>query len=519
MAEQLRDWADPRFVRAVLKKHPAPKHPETGEPLWDTGIILQGNQSKIINSKARFKQVRGGVRAGKSFIAGLAVYIDLLWRLEVSHRDGDRWGIVGDSYSMAEEEMNHLHRLLDEANIPHTFHTPERQSWKISFPDNTCEVTTLTSADISKIASRAYRGMVMAEAAQQKWDVYGNCRERVLQTRGWVLMEGTFEAAAAWYYSIAEEWQKDGAEGETFPLPSWENLVNFPGGREDPAILTEERERPPEVFLERYGGEPQKRSDRAMRYADERVHVRHRYPSLQTSFDPEKPVMLAIDPGAAHAYACLAFQMWEIPGSDRKPKIAWAIDAIFRWGRTAEQIIEEAAARPWAMNVQEAVMDFAGRQVRSEGAPNVEQWVKGWVEKTGHPLSIHANPVPLQAGYDVHHRCLLNAWEEEAAQRTFNHDKRLRNVTNPFGPRIMFDPAAAAPLFGGMVDGQRYLGEYALHRKKKNREGTITSDEYVDVDNDAIKAINYFLYHYFGPHGDRSELIGFSSIPWQVVTA
>ena len=523
MADSLIDWPDPRFIRHVLSKHPAPRHPETQEPLWESGIRLQGNQTKLIFSRARFKQARGGIRGGKSYLAAVALYLDGLWRETETHVTDDLWGVVGDSYTMAQEEMRHLDRLLTEGGIPHDFHMPINQSWRITFPHKTAEYVTLTAADVTKLASRPYRGLVMAEASQMVWEVFINARGRVTQTRGWVLMEGTFERAGAWYYQVAEEWSKPDAVGESYSLPSWENLAMFPLGREEPVLMAEERDLEPELFMERYGGEPSKRSDRAMKYADERYQVRHRFERLGQSYDPERPVILCIDPGIAHAYAVGVFQLWRLeetglvtaaePG---KANVAWMIDSVYRWGRTAEQMIEECAAKPWANRAWEAVMDFAGTQRRSEGPPNIEQWAKGWMAKVGHPLMIHANPVPLHAGYDVHKRALLNAWPEDAAQRSWNADKRLRTVTNPTGPRIMFDPEAAVPLFGGLVDGQRYLGEYNLHKMKKSRDGTITRDEYVDTDNDLIKAISYFTYWLFGAHDDRSKLIGFDHVPWKV---
>lgn len=516
MAEQLKDWPDPRFIDHALSRLPAPRNPETGEKLWEVGVRLQGNQERLLKSRARYRQGRGGWRAGKSFTPALAIYLDLGWRELVTGVSDDLYGIIGDSYAMAEEEMRHLHWALESAGIPHEFRTPERQSWVITFPHKAAEVRTLTAADVTKIASRPYRGLVLAEAAQLVREAYTNAKGRVLQTRGWVWIEGTFEDAGAWFYELAEDWEKEGGEGETFALPTWENLVLFPGGRNDPAILAAEQQFPPDVFMEKFGGVPQKRSDRVMKYAEQRIHVRHRFPTLGMSFDPELPVLLMIDPGTAHAYAVIAAQFVE---DERKRMDTWFIDCVYRWGRTTEQIIEECAAKPWARNVGEAVMDFAGRQVRSEGPPNIEQWAKGWRDKLGASLFIHAEPVPLQAGYDVHNRLLLNAWPEEEAQRRWNHDGKLRRVTADDGPRLFFDPLAAPPFFGGIVDGQRYSGEYNLHRNKKNREGTVLRDVPVDIDNDAIKAANYGLFWRYGPVGDRTKLLGFGAVPWEIRVA
>ena len=60
---------------------------------------------------------------------------------------------------------------------------------------------------------------------------------------------------------------------------------------------------------------------------------------------------------------------------------------------------------------------------------------------------------------------------------------------------------AAAPMFGGKVDGQDWAGEYNLHRMVVNNQGTILRDEYRDTNNDGIKAINYLLWHHFGASG------------------
>lgn len=517
MAEQLKDWPAERFIDVALSRLPAPKHPETGEQMWERGVRLQGNQAKLLKTRARYRQGRGGWRAGKSFTPALAIYLDLGWRETVTGITDDLYGVIGDSYMMAEEEMRHLHWALSAAEIPHDFHTPEKQSWRITFPHKGAEVRTLTAADVTKIASRPYRGLVLAEAAQLSEAAYTNAKGRVLQTRGWVWIEGTFEDAGSWFYALATDWEVPGAEGETFALPSWENQVIFPGGRNDPAILAAEKEFPPDVFMEKLGGEPQKRSNLVMRFADLKTHVRHRFPRLGLSFDPELPVTLLGDPGTSHAYAVGAAQLVQpAPGWNHD---TWLIDVVYRWGRTTEEIVEECAARPWAPNVERMVMDFAGRQHRSEGPPNTVQWARLWKEKTGHHLFIHAEPVPLRAGYDAHKRLLLNSWDEREAMRLFNPDGKLRRVTSENGPRLFIAPEASPSLFGGFVDGRRYGGEYNEHVNKKNSQGVIMSDDPIDIDNDIIKALNYYAYWQYGPVGDRTRMRGFQSMPWEFVAA
>lgn len=538
MAEQLEDSVHPDFVDHVLSKHPAGRSRSTGETLG-AHLVLHGNQAAAIKSKSRFMVCSGGWRGGKSFVGALALYLDSLWRAQVRKVTDDLYGVVADSYLLGQEEMRHLDRLLVEGGVVHNFHTPVNQSWRITFPHKAAEFVSLTAGDAAKIASRPYRALVGAEAAQMSEEAYTNMVGRVSETRGWCKWTGTFENEykGYWFRQKCIDWANPDQMGEWISLPSWENLAVYPGGREDSEILARELTMPPDTFSEKYAGIPVKRSDLVLKQAERSIHVKSRFPMRGTSFDPEVPVFLFSDPGTAHAYSVLAVQAVEgkNPHEDpdpenrtamklhyllapkrRRAQTLWVIDAVYRWGRTAVEIMDECAARPWAANVSQAVMDFAARQRRAEGEPIIEQWQRGWKARTGHPLYVHAEQVPLLAGYDIHRRALLNAWPEEAAARRWNHDKRLTRVTDPYGPRLMFDPVAAAPFFGGVVDGRSYLGEYNLHRERHDSKGTVVADEPIDTDNDGIKALNYGCYFYFGSAGDRQLMSGIESMPYEM---
>lgn len=531
MPAKLADRYPWKFAEHILKQLPAPVGPDSidpeteefipGAPLWEGGgMRLFGAQLEAMRCEARFILDAGGIRSGKSLRGAIAILLDLLWRTGVRGVKDDLYWVVGDSYEMCEEEMNHLHRMLMELGIPHEFRNPQNGSWSITFPHWQTEVSTKSAKDITKIASKPLRGMVVAEANQTSEAAFDACRQRVSQTRGWVRLEGTFESGEGgpWYSRKWEDWQKPDAMGVSFSVPSWENLAVYPAGRDEQEIRDAERDLAPDVFLEKFGGQPIRRSDSVMKYADEKHHVRHRYPRLGTSFDPERPVWLFGDPGSNHAYAVFAVQFWNgsmpaemepyIRTNDYEPpaqmfdgNVVWLVDAVYRWGRTAVDVIEECANRPWAANVEGTVMDVAARQKNANGDAVVEQWATHWFRLTHRQIMIITQPVPLMPGYDIHRTALLNSWPEDVAQQTWNIDKKVRQVTNPDGPRLMISPDAAPPLFGGMVDGQRYAGEYNLHRHRKAPDGSIVSDEPLDRDNDAIKAINYGLYWYFGAAG------------------
>lgn len=514
--EPLVDWPEERFIDHILSQLPPPLDEITGEPLWEKGLTLFPSQRRFVLDPIRWKQAAGGIRGGKSQGGALLVLLDTIWRLEVRGFANDLWGILGDTYDMSQEEMRHLSRFYTDLGIPHDLRTPEHQRWTLKFPDNEQEIHTLTGQDVTKIASRAYRGIVVAEAAQCDYEAYLNAQDRVSQKRGWVAAEGTFEhRRGSWYGQQAVQWQSRTARGRFYSLPSWENFVAYPGGRDDPEIKSREIAMPRPRFLERFGGEPMKRSDLQMLYPDKRWHVKRRYPQLGTSYDPDLPVYLFSDPGISHAYAVIAVQFHE--------NVTWVIDVVYRWGRTVHQIVQECAKRPWAHRVEQAVMDIAARQRRAEGEPVIEQWAKLWPKEVGNRIDIFTQPVPLQAGYDIHELALLNSWPEDQAQEMFNADGKIRQMTDPTGPRIYFDPMAQAPLFGGMVDDQEYDGEYNLHRTKKLPDGTVAPgvNPIIDTDNDAIKAINYGCYWRYGSVGeklDRRRGRGRTWVPWEMVS-
>lgn len=490
-------WPGEKFIDGLLGKLPSARHPETGEVLWPDGMRLHGVQREIAVSNARFKILTGGWRFGKSYIAAFVLLIDIMFRWAMGKMDDLYW-IVGPEYRASEKEIEYLHDFLVALGIPHEFQQPKESSWSITFPDVKTQIVTRTGREAASIASKAVRGMVLAEANQMGNDLFTQARGRLAETRGWLLIEGTFEneEGGAWFRRLTVEWKKGaGGQGIWFAGPTWDNRAVFPLGRDEPVLRAEEQALTPVYFMEKYGGVPGLRSDVVFDQPRTEYHVAHRYPLLGLSFDPEQPVVLWSDPGTGHAYSVMAVQFWG--------NVAWVVDAVYRWGRTAQEIIQECAARPWAKNVVTAIFDRASKQRNANGEPVIEQWAKDWLRLVGQRISIHTEYIPLSAGYEIHRRALLNGWPEEMAQLTFGKDKNILRITDPLGPRLMFAPEAAKPLFGGLIDDRAYEGEYNMHRFRKNAAGSTTRDEPVDLDNDAIKAINYGLYVHFGPAGTR----------------
>ncbi len=502
---------------------PAPNDPISGEPLWPQGMRLhKPGQHGFVTEPFRWQQAAGGIRGGKSAGGSAKIFIDAMWRYYNGIRD-DLWGVLADTYDMAQEEMRHLSEMFESVKIPHNLTQPGGQRWRLTFDHSRQEIHTMTGGDVSKIASRAYRGIVGAEAAQLQPEAIRNAEDRVSEKRGWVALEGTFEASKGMFYNqLAIQRMKPESTGKFYSLPSWENRVIYPGGREDPEILSRERAMPRERFLERFAGQPARRSKLVMKYASQLHNVQYRFPNLQTSYDPESPVYLFSDPGRAHAYAVVAVQFWkgrrnEYTGEQRE--FCWVIDIVYRWGATVDSIVQECAAKPWASRARLNIMDFAARQQRVEGESVLTQWPMLWQKHTGQSIGVYAEQVPLHPGYDVHELCLINSWPEQDAREMFNQDGFNTTMTDPFGPALKFDPKCIGPMFGGKVDGREYLGEYNAHEYAVDHEGYSKRPDPIDTHNDAIKAISYGLFWRYGASGMKRIDDSFpgGSIPWEFV--
>ena len=431
------------------------------------------------------------------------ILIDILWMVGKGHHEGKmlgiRWAVVGPDYVQSRPEMLFLNAMCQQVGLEVKASFPLSGAWRLSFPGiPNCLVETKTSKDLTALAGVPYRGMVIAEAGKHAEGVLNTCRERVNEDFGWVFLCGTFEESKGpWYSRLAREWESPESVGQSWYSPSWENPVTYPLGRQDPRIVAEAREMPPEVFNERYGGRPQRPSRLLMKYADPKFHIRRRFGPDDSSYDPEQPVYLAIDPGIANAFSVAACQFDE--------NTTWVIDCVHRWGRTVNQIVGECTRKPWASNVTDVIIDVAGNARRPEGDPVSKSWRRIWEEQMDAKLSFHSSRVSVDDGYEIHNTALFNAWPVKEANEQWNSNGEIPQdqIVDANGPRLFYDPMAAPPAFGGMVDGRKYAGEYNLHQKRVDMSGQVLSDKPIQRDCDLIKAMNYLLWWRYGPAGNR----------------
>jgi hypothetical protein len=332
--------------------------------------------------------------------------------------------------------------------------------------NGTC--VTKTSDDVRKLAGTAPDGVLMVEAAQQTWETWLKLRGRVAEKRGFTLCSGTLEAGADWYPSLWQRWSAQNSDGgSAHSLPTWANKHIFPLGRQDPELLAIEATLPADLFLERYGAIPCPPAGLVFREFSYEQHVReiawrtvvkaagvitgHHKDALAAGHD--WPIEIAVDPGYAHAYAVLAFT-WL---NDQ----VYCFDEVYETGLVAEEVIARCKERWWWKRVTGGVIDIAGQQ-----HPGAKSQVEIWRHTAG--LHLRVNRVGIVEG-------ILRT-------RTFFLDPATKQ------PRLFI-----APKCKGL------LGELAKYRYHKSAENRPVSELPIDRDNDACKALAYWLYDRFGP--------------------
>lgn len=321
------------------------------EKLYVTPSPLQWEV--LLEDEARLILVAGGERAGKSWVSGLfgatrTPFGRLFW-------------IVAADYELARPEftywVEHL-KTLGAIRSDRDISMPKMGSWSVVTKSGQ-RIETKTAVDVRKIAAKAPDGIVMAEAAQMDYELFLKCNGRISEKRGWILMSGTFEGSSGWYPEMYEDFinPNNRLGGRAYSLPSWSNLIIFPGGREDPEIQRLEMvyERVEGMFEERCAAVPIPPTNLVFRDFRHTTHVGN------FDFDPKLPVYLAVDPSSGgDPYSVLAVQFKEDEREiDRPDRIdhCYIIDEYYESGVITEDIIFELRRRAWWKNIYGGAID------------------------------------------------------------------------------------------------------------------------------------------------------------------
>ena len=408
---------------------------------------LPGGQEAFHRSEARERLVAGGEGAGNSLIGAMELVARLFW--------GERFWIIGPDYWHCRQEFEYVHEAMKVLGAVQAVSMPVEGQCRLTLKGGLV-VETMSSQDERRLAMQGVDGALMVEAAQQSLEAYYRARGRVARTRGWLVMTGVFEGSLGWYPEMFQAWQGGGAAGQSFSLPTWENVHLYPGGRSDPEILQLEQSMTRDRFMERHAGEPSPPAGRVVAEFSARQNVR------DVQVVDGLPVEVTIDPGYAGAYAVLFVQV--VDGQVR------VLDEVYEQGLDTYQVIGLVKKSPLWERVKGGVCDIAGTQHQAL-PPVVHVWYR-------------------EAGIRLRTKRVLAAPGIERL-RQFARLEELRGE-----PRLLVHPRCRA-FIAECGGGPHPVPGMGVWRRKVDRSGN-TIGPPMEENNHACKAMIYYLVDRFG---------------------
>ena len=394
-------------------------------------------------------QIVGAEGAGKSHVTAAEITVCVPWSKLIY--------IIGQMYENTHKEFDYLveNLLALKALDLRKVSQPKQGEWEL-ITRTGCKITTLSVMNgARKVIARGEEPDVFAltEAGIiDSFSVLFASVRRATRAAGRVILSGTLQDSFGWYASLVDELTPtDNAwQGQTYSLPAWTNTILYPGGRNDPEIKRLESILPEDEFSRTVAAE--RVPSRALIFPEFSYAANVR----PCPFDPSLPVHLWIDPGYyPSAYAVIPVQF-------HGPEV-WQIDEVYLHHHYHKQVINvcrgatrDTPAKPWWGNVARIVKDEASKQHHAD-----ESGAEIWHNETG--FTIHSQYIGVAAGIARH-----------------------RSFLSPT-PRLFHDPKC-----------KQTLNEYKLYKRRTDRDGNPTSDEPIDVDNHAMKAIAYGLVDRFG---------------------
>jgi hypothetical protein len=427
-------------------------------------------QWEIINHPARYKQIAGGVGAGKSL---LLAYMGVSYSLI---ENGLGW-IVAPDYDQATICFDYLFQAFADLGLVEDSSTPSRgpRSMRLNILGLTFTWVTKSAMDEVALASRRPHVVLSDETAQMPGTILNKFRERAAENRAPVIMAGTFETSLGWYADNFERWQGSNPEGgKSFSLPTWTNIKKYPGGRRDPEILANERSMPPELFQERFGGVPCKPSGLVFKEFDRKTHCK----PVAELYEPGLEVELLIDP-ATHTYPALFVQRHD-------DGTVAVLDEIYSKNVIGQQVIPKVVEHPyWKESCSRGVMDISGTRRQGANKSQVEVWADELQKLKQHPIEWEYTRI--FNALDWYNALHLRLWSEQDGKPLLLFADHLR------------DDISADGSANGII------GELKTHRWPDRSERASLPGRPVKRNEDALSALGYYLLVRFGPVLERAK--------------
>jgi hypothetical protein len=339
---------------------------------------------------------------------------------EFIERDGrtvsecDLYWIIGytyqDAYKEWKETKDACERtgILDLDSIHERDEGNDRCSFKTIYGQL---VETVSGADPTNVAREEPFAIVGAEASRWDPELWDRCHGRLERkarkgSRGF--FSGSFETANGAFYDWYKEGLGNNAVGlRSYNMPSWANLVVYPGGYDDPGIQRLLAKNGKDRFMERYGGLPAPPRNAVLPEFNTRLHV-----DARAEYSSDDDCYIFVDPGDM-IYSVLFVVHRKDTGE------IWVVDEIYGHKTTHALIIAEAKSREgwkYATKTRRVVIDVAGFQHHASESP-AESWQKHtgfWVTGEKYPVettvdrlrtALGVSPLTQRPRLRIHPRC------------------------------------------------------------------------------------------------------------------
>ena len=275
---------------------------QTRQVLFDKmGFIPSLEQNDIINDPSRYKLVAGGVRAGKSRLASVYLVHKILESFaNDTAKPGDVYWLVAADYERTRAEFSYISQDLAKLSLLGDVTKPINPGTiTVSGMNPPILIKTKSASDYKTLAMESPKGIVACEASQIDLESFWRLQERLVESRGWLLLEGTFESSLGWYPERFTAWQSPAVQktedSKSFSLPTWSNLALFPEGENDPEIEKMLRDHSDSWYKERIAGIPAPPKGRVHEMFRNEIHIQ------DIDYVEDYPVYIWIDPGYSRA--------------------------------------------------------------------------------------------------------------------------------------------------------------------------------------------------------------------------
>lgn len=421
-------------------------------------------QTQVHESASQVLVISGGEGSGKSVVTAAEIAARYgLWKKVL---------LVCYKTKSATNESDYLYDFLKNFGAVREYHKPEGGNISLTTRDGCIVESVSTYAEGSRAVTgtgKSYDIIAMLEAGKQRYEVFLACLIRIQRTGGLLILSGTIEKSEPWFADVINRLQQPNELGaQVIIMPTWENHLDYPGGRDDPKIKRLEGELTPELFMERLGGKPSPLDSLVFKEFSFLTHV---FEWVQ--YDDKLPIELWIDPGYSGSHYAVLFTQQHPRSYTRQfksdlPEVSltdvFVIGDLYLDHAIHEEVIRlmqvEQPYATWYNHVMSAIGDVAMFTHPLAGqAPD-----EVWKAKTDGRIQIRGKYLLIQDGIDRHH--------------TFLKDPSSQS------PRIFFHPNCK-----GLI-------EYSRWKRKEVGENIYGAPEAQNCDT--LKAINYGLVYNFG---------------------